>query len=1378
MTTFSSVKVVGGLLPADLLSRVFAGDLQVPGTRPESYGLERGESARRQASRSWLYLLEVWQDFKRRVDGGGGETDTAGAHSARITRERWLRILLRELGFHQVTAGEFEAGGKSYPISHRSGHVPMHLLGWGTDLDHRTPHVAARAPQSMVQELLNRDDAYLWAILSNGAALRLLRDSTALVGSAYVEFDLEAIFDGELFSDFVQLYLTCHESRFAPQGDGGLASCYLEQWRSFAAEQGERALNQLRGGVQQAISILGSGFLAHPANPQLRARLDPGSADLKLDDFNRALLRLVYRLLFWFVAEDRGALLQPDPAGADDRTRARLREARDRYAAYFSSARLRQLARRHRGSRHGDLFEAAQLVFDALGAEGGVPELALPGIGGVFESRRDDGQALPLDEPLANARLSNEAFLSAVRALSLVKHQGGGTWRRVDFGNLGAEELGSVYESLLELIPRYDAEQLAYTLETLPGNERKETGSYYTPTSLVECLLDSALDPLLDEACAQGTAEERVTALLDLTVCDPACGSGHFLVAAARRIAKRIAAEETGEPEPPEAVIRAALRRVVGRCIYGVDVNPMAAELAKVSLWLEALEPGKPLSYLDQNIRVGNSLLGVTPALLADGLPDAAFTPIEGDDRKVASALKKQNAGERVGQHDLFSQAGIPVTNAILAKRAVEIARALPDSLEDLHIHQQRQALELAGSTELHVQKLLADAWCAAFVQPKTAVTRSTAITQAVLEQFGTDTGTLELATAEELVTNLARQYRFFHWHIEFPHIFRVGNGSAGVDTATGWAGGFSCVIGNPPWERVKLQEQEFFASRQPEIARAPNAAARKKLIAALADSDSPADRALFDDFEAELRTAAGWSHLLRNSGRYPLTGQGDINTYAVFAETARTVIQGRGRSGLVLPTGIATDATTAPYFGDLVRKSKLVSFLDFENEAFLLSRAVHHSVRFCLLTICGRAAHVDLASFAFGTRYIEDLPARRFTMPPEEILLVNPNTGTTPLFRSRRDAEITIGIYKRVPVLWREDPEENPWGLSFMAMFHMANDSRLFRTRDQLERDGWTLTGNVFIRGSERMLPLYEAKMIHHFDHRLGTYEGQTQAQANMGTLPRLTPAQQDDPDFVVTPRYWVQESDKLDMKRSTAEKPVYDLGVTSRLKARNWERGWLLGWRDICRSTDERTLICGILPRTAVGHTYPLMFSRATTLDCLYANLASFVLDYAARQKLAGTHVTYGYLDQLPVLPPNAYERAAPWLRGSPSAAWIRQRVLELSFTTWNVEDFARYLSDDGPPFRWDEARRTLIRAELDAAYFHLYGLQREEVDHVMDSFDALRRREEKPQNFGEFRTKRLILERYDAMANAIRTAAPYQTALDPPPGHGPRHPARVNS
>jgi hypothetical protein len=1349
--TFASLKIVGGLLPADVIGKIYAGDAGVPGISAQTYGLEPGESVRRQASRVWQYLLEKWQDFKARVD------TSPEAASARVTRERWLNILLRELGFtHLAADASTEIGGRTYPVSHRSGQVPVHLLGWRTDLDHKTPQVTARPPQAMLQELLNRSDDYLWAVLSNGSVLRLLRDSTVLTGQAYIEFDLEAIFDGEIFSDFICMYLICHESRFSPIGDGGPASCYLEHWRAFAAEQGQRALAQLRRGVEQAISLLGTGFLAHPANQHLRARLDPRSGELRIEDFNRSLLRLAYRLLFWFVAEDRDVLLDPGPENPDAETAQRLRLARQRYEAYFSSGRLRKLARTHRGGRHGDLYEAVLVVFDALGSEGGVPQLALPGIGGIFETELPQGRPLPLDEPLAGARLSNEALLGAIRSLAIVTSREGSRRRPVDFGNLGAEELGSVYEGLLEYIPRYNDETRGYTLETLPGHERKETGSYYTPTPLVDCLLDSALDPLLDDARAKPTPAERIAALLAITVCDPACGSGHFLVAAARRIAKRIAAEETGESEPPAAVVRAALRRVVGHCIYGVDINPMAAELAKVSLWMEAMEPGKPLSFLDQNIRVGNSLLGVTPALLEQGLPDEAFKPIEGDDRKITAALKKQNAQEHTGQRNLFSPGGIPVTNAILAKRAAVITRTVPDSLEDLHIHQQRQAQQLAESAELRRAKLLADAWCAAFVQPKNEDTRTTAITQAVLEQFAEEHGTLDFAASEHLVERLARQYRFFHWHIEFPHIFSVGDGVQKVDPQTGWEGGFTCVIGNPPWERVKLQEQEFFAARRPRIAKAPNAAARKKLIEKLAASEDEAERALYQEFRGELRKADGWSHLLRDSGRYPLTGRGDVNTYAVFAETARTVISGLGRSGLVLPTGIATDATTAPFFGDLVRTSKLVSFLEFENEAFLLSRDVDHRVRFCLLAVCGRLASVKQASFAFGTRYIRDLPARRFIMPPEEILLVNPNTGTSPVFRSRHDAEITIGIYQRVPVLWRDDPEENPWGLMFLRMFDMANDAGLFQTRDDLGRVGWKLSGNIFLRGDERMLPLYEAKMIRYFDHRLGTYDGQTEAQANVGTLPRPTAEQQDDPSFAVLPRYWVAESK-----------------VEERLGDR-WDLDWLLGWRDVARSTDERTMICSVMPRTAVGHKLPLVLPTRDA-DLLCACWSSFALDYVARQKMAGTSMAYFILKQLPVPKPNAFSSATPWTGDCALAAWVRARVLELSYTSYDMRQFAVDLGDEGPPFRWDEERRTGMRAELDAAFFHLYGIERDDVDYIMETFPIVKRRD--IERHGAFRTKEAILRVYDSMADAESAGHPYQSILDPPPGQGPRHPARRN-
>jgi hypothetical protein len=1345
---FTSLKIVGGLLSADVIGKIYAGESEVPGISAQTYGLEPGESVRRQASRVWQYLLEKWQEFKGRVDASPEAT------SARVTRERWLMILLRELGFaHLATDASAEIGGRSYPVSHRFGQVPVHLLGWRINLDHKTPQITARPPQAMVQELLNRSDDYLWAVLSNGSVLRLLRDSTVLAGQAYIEFDLEAIFDGEIFSDFVCMYLICHASRFTPVSDGGLAPCYLEQWRAFAAEQSQRALALLRRGVEQAISLLGTGFLSHPDNQHLRARLDPRSGELRIEDFNRSLLRLVYRLLFWFVTEDRDALIDPGPDNPDTDTAQRLRLARHRYETYFSSARLRWLARTHRGSRHGDLYEAVEVVFDALGSEGGVPQLALPGIGGIFETELPHGRPLPLDEPLAGARLSNEALLGAVRSLSIVTAREGGGRRPVDFGNLGAEELGSVYEGLLEYVPRYDDQTRTYTLETLPGHERKETGSYYTPTALVDCLLDSALDPLLDEACAKPTPTERIEALLGITVCDPACGSGHFLVAAARRIAKRIAAEETGESEPPAAVVRSALRRVVGRCIYGVDINPMAAELAKVSLWMEAMEPGRPLSFLDQNIRIGNSLLGVTPALLAQGIPDDAFKPLEGDDRKVVAALKKQNAQEKAGQGDLFSPGGIPVSNAILARRAAEITRAFPDNLEDLHIHQQRIAEELAGSAELRQAKLLADTWCAAFVQPKDEHTRTTATTQALLEKLATQVNTLELAHAEEEIERLARQYRFFHWHIEFPHIFRTSNGARGIDPQVGWEGGFTCVVGNPPWERVKLQEQEFFAARDPRIASAPNAAARKKLIEKLSSSENDAEQALYQEFRGELRKADGWSHLLRDSGRYPLTGRGDVNTYAVFAETGRTIISAHGRSGLVLPTGIATDHTTSAFFRDLIEHRRLDSLLDFVTNPQFWQAIGHGRMRFSLLTTTGSSAIVAEPEFATLAKHPNELPprGRRIRVSAQDLLLLNPNTGTCPMFETPRDAEITIGIYKRFPILWRDKPEDNPWGLLFLRMFDMASDASLFHTCEELERTGWTLSGNIFMRGNVRMLPLYEAKLVHQFDHRLACYS--KRAPGSQDTeLPRLSLDEKQDPDRVPIPRYWVAE-----------EK------VEERLADR-WDRSWLLGWRDICRSTDERTVISSAIPRSAVGDKYLLALPTGDA-DLLCACWSSFILDYCARQKFAGTSLKYYLFKQLPVPPPAIFASAAPWSDDRPLEAWIRDRVLELAYTAHDMTPFAEDLGDSGPPFRWDEERRFSMRAELDAAFFHLYGIERDDVDYVMETFPIVKRKDVK--RYGVFRTKELILHVYDAMAEAARTGSSYQTILDPPPGQGPRHP-----
>ena len=1036
-TTYVGVRIQGGLLPAEVLSHLAAGDKELGGLGSGDYHLAAHESVREAANRSWAYLTGVWAAYRSALS-----ELPEGDWATTLTRERWLSILLNELGYGRVPltgVGGIQVGDKAFPISHHWEHVPIHLLGARIPLDKRTPGLAGAAtssPQSLLQELLNRSEDRLWGILSNGNTLRLLRDSTVLVGSAYVEFDLEAIFDGDLFSDFVLLYTLCHQSRVEIRNPGEEATphdCWLEEWRQSAVDSGSRALEQLRGGVVNAINELGTGFLAHPANSDLRQQVDERA--LSLDDLNHALLRLVYRLLFTFVAEDRGVLLSPTATA----------EARERYLRYFSTERLRRVARRRRGGRHGDLWRALTLVWRGLGTAEGRPELGVTPIGGLFEP----GELDVLDA----CELSNQSLLAAVRMLSLMTEPKSGVKRIVDYRNLGAEELGSIYETLLEYVPHWDPASRRYSLDGAAGNARKTTGSYYTPTSLIDALLDSALDPVLDRAAKEADPEQ---AYLSLTVCDPACGSGHFLVAAARRIAKRVAALRSGDPEPPPEVVREAMSDVVSRCIYGVDLNPLAAELAKVSLWLETMDPGKPLAYLDAQIKVGNSLIGATPRLLADGIPDDAFKPIEGDEKAFVALLRKRNAQERSGAQSLFDDEAVIISNQSLANSMREVVAGRPLSLSDVQVRRKRLA-DLQESADYRQQRLAADAWCAAFVWEKTR-SAPVPVTQDVLVRL--QRGEAVARGAADEVERLASEYRFFHWHLEFPHIFPT-SGIEAPSEQTGSYGGFDAVLGNPPWERVKLQEQEFFASRDPEVASAPNAAIRKRLIAKLAGTNP----ALFANYKAALRRAEGESHLLRMAGLYPLAGRGDINTYAVFTELFRNLAGPNGRAGVIAPTGIATDATTQYFFKDLVATKTLVALFDFENRRKLFD-GVDSRTKFALLTIAGRRQQVQAARFAFFMLDPSEIHSKEFPLTPEEITLLNPNTGTCPVFRSRRDAEITLGIYRRVPVLIKEgDPNGNPWGISFMRMFDMSNDSHLFHTREELEDDGWTLNGNVFER-------------------------------------------------------------------------------------------------------------------------------------------------------------------------------------------------------------------------------------------------------------------------------------------------------------------------
>ena len=562
--------------------------------------------------------------------------------------------------------------------------------------------------------------------------------------------------------------------------------------------------------------------------------------------------------------------------------------------------------------------------------------------------------------------------------------------------------------------------------------------------------METALDPVIDAAVKSDLPEQ---ALLDLTVCDPACGSGHFLIAAANRIAKRLAAIREHDPEPAPEAIRHALRDVVSRCVHGVDVNPMAVELCKVSLWLEALEPGRPLSFLDDRILCGNSLLGTTPALIEAGVPDDAYKPLLGDDKNVVKAWRQHNVKERKGQTTLRLDSGDPARDAASLATLAERQRAIADDTSDGVLAREAAYAQITASDEHERLRLAADAWVAACSTPKHP--GAARITTGVVRRAAAR-GRDGLSPEEFDAVSVERDvYRPLHWHVAFPAIFHAGATGAGEQPRDG---GFDCVLGNPPWERVKLQEKEYFAGIAPDIAAAKSKTARDLMIAAL-EAEHPD---LYAAFTTAKRRAEGESHLLRSTGRYPMCGRGDVNTYAVFAEGMRSILAPDGRLGVIVPTGIATDDTTKLFFADIVDRGSLVSLYDFENAAPMFE-GVHRSYKFCLLTIAGAAREVgSTAEFAFFAHQIEDLndPERRFELTAQDIALLNPNTKTCPIFRARQDAELTKAIYRRVPVLVRDaDPNGNPWGVGFQRMFDMTNDSQLFRTREELQAQGWTRT-------------------------------------------------------------------------------------------------------------------------------------------------------------------------------------------------------------------------------------------------------------------------------------------------------------------------------
>jgi hypothetical protein len=748
--------------------------------------------------------------------------------------------------------------------------------------------------------------------------------------------------------------------------------------------------------------------------------------------------------------------------------------------------------------------------------------------------------------------------------------------------------------------------------------------------------------------------------------------------------AKHLASVRTGDDEPAPEAVRTALRDVIGHCVYGVDINPMAVELCKVSLWMEALEPGKPLSFLDHRIQCGNSLIGATPALLKDGITDDAFKPIEGDDKTVCSEYRRQNKQGREGQLRLFAPAPEPWQRlGNLATGLLQLEEISDDSIAGVRRKQERWE-QLVRSQGYIYSRLWADAWCAAFVWRKVRDhSHPYPITEELFRKIERNPFHVVNTWHEQEIPRLAEQYQFFHWHLAFPDVFRVPVGDEEPENEqTGWNGGFDVVLSNPPWERIKLQDKEWFATRRPEIANASNVAARQRMIIALSEEDP----ALYQIFLDDRRKAEGESHFARSSERYPLCGRGTVNTYALFAETNRWIASSTGHVGCILPSGIATDDLTKFFFQALMEVQSLSSLYDFENRQGLFPE-VDSRMKFCLLTLTGeRRKATEGTDFVFFAHQVEDLQAewRHFRLAAEDIVRLNPESRTCPIFRSKRDAELTKSIYSRADT---KTLEQSEWAGYYIRLIDFSDHSEMMRAEEQLAEGSFD-EFYVYHSLQAAYVRLYEAKLLHLFDHRYATFEGVAQANIYNGNAREISVEERSDPKFVVKPRYWIP----TDLFRQ----------ILARYQN---QKGYLLAYREITNTTNERTCISTIIPETAVTRNTVscLGVGAETCRALLQANLSAMCFDYAVRQKVAGTHLSYSIMKQLPFLSPDLYLALARWTHTETYQAWITPRVLELTYTAKDLQPFAKDCGYFGPPFRWDEERRFLLRCELDAAYFH---------------------------------------------------------------------------
>ena len=933
--SMDSIHLEGSLFVPDALEKVAKGNgVHQSGVE---YKVPKGLKLTDEYGRAFQIALAQWSEFK-------AQQERKDLNRQEVTQRFVKELFTDSLGWDGLKKKpRVKIGELSYPLQFLgSAGVPLTVTSYDRKIDQADEMFAItnagyrkRTPFQLVQEYLNAEEKEGWGVVTNGRQIRLLRSSATLARPQYLEFDLESILEDQRYAEFTSLWRILHGSRIL-LGDGPDAFCVWEQWRTAGISEGLRVRDGLRDGVTEALMVLGTGFIKQDSNSALRDALQSGN--LSREHYFQQLLRLIYRFLFLFAMEERKSEQNLSLLHLQDET-VEMANARLLYDDGYSLLRLRERTLRWSSyDDHYDIWQSVQVVFRGLSK--GEPLLALPALGGLFE----ENQCKDID----SCSLSNRDFLHAMYLLRWTSQ--GTTISAVDYKNMGSEELGSVYESLLELVPVVDIPARKFSFVGIAdehgstaGNARKTTGSYYTPDSLVQELIKSALIPVVEQRI-KDHPENPVEVILSTTVIDPACGSGHFILAAGRKIAEYLATKRSSDGVVTPSQYRHALRDVISHCLYGVDLNPMAVELTRMALWLEGYESGKPLSFLNHHILCGNSLLGMmNQDSIYTGIPNDAMKQLTGDDKGVCADLKKLNSSGlkaiiSLKGHD--KQYGLLDDENFYAAQVHEIEELEDDDLNAIAKKNEAWSGVLRQADQ-DMKLIASDLVLAAFLSEKTTETKDLVPTNHTLFRVLTNYP-LELKDTQIIdhARKVCEENQVFHWQKYFPHIFEEG--------------GFDVVMGNPPWERIKLQEKEFFATRRPEIAEARNTAERHRMIQALPSGTSQ-DVALYRAFTAAVHNAEAQSLYVHvdgdKGGRFPLSGTGDVNLYALFTELMSAIKEKTGRAGFIVPTGVATDDSTKVMFSSLVQEEQLVSLYDFENREGIFP-GVHRSYKFCLLTL------------------------------------------------------------------------------------------------------------------------------------------------------------------------------------------------------------------------------------------------------------------------------------------------------------------------------------------------------------------------------------------------------------------------------------------